>query len=76
MCVQTCAIAIVWRSEEHLQGSFLSFYHVDTRDPTSVIRFDSKHLYPSRHLTGPQRHIFYDIFNNSFAQVEFIQGLA
>lgn len=34
-----------------------------------------QHLYPPHHLSGPQRYIFYEIANNSFAQVEFIQGL-
>lgn len=46
----------VWRSLSNLQTCrhfFFSFYHVDSEDPTSVLKFCGKDLYVLSHLTGP-----------------------
>lgn len=46
VCARTHITANMWRSEGSLQGSVLSFPHVDSGDQTQVIRLSSKHLYP------------------------------
>lgn len=47
------ATACVWRSENNLQKSVLSFSHVGRGDQTQVIRFSCKYLYPLSHVTSP-----------------------
>lgn len=45
--------AHIWRPQENLQESFLSFLHVGTRD-SKVIRLGSKCFHPLNHLTNPR----------------------
>jgi hypothetical protein len=49
-------MAYVWKSEDNMQASILSFNHMSPvgrrEDWTQVIRLDSKHLYPLTCLTG------------------------
>lgn len=57
--VYECAIAHVWRAEDNLQESALSFYHVGPTDPTQVLRVGGKHQYPANHLACPHLESFY-----------------
>lgn len=50
--------AHMWRSQENLQESFLSFLHVGTRD-SKVIRLSIKCFHPLNHLTNPRMPGFY-----------------
>lgn len=42
----------MWKSEDNMDESVLSFHHVDPSDQTPVVRFSSKHLYQLSHLTS------------------------
>lgn len=42
----------MWKSEDNVDKSFLSFYHVGPGDQTPVVRFSNKHLYQLSHLTN------------------------
>lgn len=48
-----CAMTCIWRSQNNLGESCLSFYHVDPGDGTQVIKLDSEHLCTLTHLTSP-----------------------
>lgn len=49
-----CVVASVWRLEENLKNSVLSFYiYVGSKDPTQVTRLGSKGLYLLGHLACP-----------------------
>lgn len=37
-------------NQKKLKGSSLSFYHVDSRKQTQVVRLGGKHFYPLSHL--------------------------
>lgn len=43
----------VWRSDENLRASVLSFYHVSLRDLMYLLRLGSKCLHPPSHLVSP-----------------------
>lgn len=49
MCVYT-----MWRSEDNLWDSFLSFYRMGLRDTTWVSRHGSKCFYLLNYCFGPQ----------------------
>lgn len=42
----------MWGSDNNLKESVLSFYHVAPRNPTHVIKFGGKHLYPLSYLSS------------------------
>lgn len=42
----------MWRSEDNIDESILSFQHVGPSDQTPVVRFSSKHLYQLSCLTN------------------------
>lgn len=44
MCCVVCSIEHLWKSEDKLSHSVLSFHHVGTGDQTQVSRLGSKHL--------------------------------
>lgn len=48
VCTRTC----MWRAENSLLESALSFPHVDARDGTQVDVLGSKHICPQSHLTA------------------------
>lgn len=52
ICVHMHAMTRVWRSEDHLEELFLSFYHVGARDGTQMVRLSGKHLYLQSHVVG------------------------
>lgn len=52
ICVHMHAMTRVWRSEDHLEELFLSFYHVGARDGTQMVRLSGKRLYLQSHVVG------------------------
>lgn len=48
-----CVTMHVWRSEDNLQESVLSFQHVVSGALTQIVRLGSKHLCPLSYLTSP-----------------------
>ena len=46
------SMGYMWISENSFWESVLSFYHLDSRGQTQVIRFGSKYLYLLSHLTS------------------------
>ena len=53
MTLGLCGTLHVWESDHSLQESGLSFHHVGPRDPTQVVRFSGRNLYPLNHLCSP-----------------------
>lgn len=43
----------MWRTEDNLQVSVFTFYHVGSGDVTQVVRLGGIHLYLLSHLFGP-----------------------
>lgn len=56
MCVcvrtRTCTMAYMPKLEDSFYRLFVSFYSVDSRVQTPVVRLGSKYLYSLRHLDG------------------------
>ena len=51
MCV--FAMARLWKSEDNLEKTILSFHPVGSKDWTHTVQLGSKHCLPLGHLTGP-----------------------
>lgn len=58
MCGYTHATVCMWRSEDNLGGSVLSFHHVGSGDWTQTARLAGKLLYPQSQLDHPGRFEF------------------
>lgn len=58
MCGYTHATVCMWRSEDNLWGSVLSFHHVGSGDWTQTARLAGKLLYPQSQLDHPGRFEF------------------
>lgn len=54
LCMFTHARVQMYMSGDSLQGSVLSFYHVNSTDQTRVVRLSCKHPCPKSHLTSPE----------------------
>lgn len=48
MCTCLHACVCLWRSQDDFQGVVLSFYNVNTRSCTQVVRLGCKCLYPTK----------------------------
>lgn len=66
MDVGVHATAWVWKSEDHLQESINSFYHVDPRDPSRVGRLGGKHLHLLSLITGQEQRKSKDLLHVIF----------
>lgn len=58
MCGYTHATVCMWRSEDNLGGSVLSFHHVGSGDWTQTASLAGKLLYPQSQLDHPGRFEF------------------
>lgn len=56
-----CTTALVWRSD-HFQDHFLSFYHVNPRDQTQVVRLGGKCFCMVNHFTSFNVHFLNGYF--------------
>jgi hypothetical protein len=53
LCECMHALVLMWRSENSIQESVLSFYHLSPRNQTQVLKLGGCCLYLQSHLTGP-----------------------
>lgn len=49
------------KSRRQLQGSVLSFHHVDSREGTRDVRLSVRYHYPLKYLTGPNQQFYYKL---------------
>lgn len=80
VCIYVCAFtvccAVLWRSKDNLQESFLSFHHMGPGDPTQVMKIGGKYLYlPSCLASWPSSYDLYvEQRNPTDADLEIKKG--
>lgn len=66
----TWAMVCVWRSEDNVQDSVFSSYHVGSR--TQVYRLGGKHLHPQSRLDGPGIYLCKPMWGIEFTSRKFV----
>lgn len=61
----------MWKSEKKLIGSSLSFYHVDSKKQTQVVRLGGKHIYLLSHLAVlPFSYVFSPFYSGDDTHIQ------